>query len=66
MHVEDTRTHSSLLLLQVSCCHFESHLLGVEKVPVLVHVVVIRVEPLLTQIAEVVLGDVALGAIVQD
>ena len=73
MHVEDTcRAVGSyanlrhLLLLLVSRCQFEAHLLGVEEVPVLVDVIVIRVEPLLAQVAEVVLGNMTFGAIIQD
>ena len=67
MHVEDpgAATTTGLLLL-VDRGRFETNLLRVEEVPVLVHVVVVRVEALLAQVAEVVLGDVALSAIVED
>ena len=67
MHVEDpgAATAAGLLLL-VDRGRFETNLLRVEEVPVLVHVVVVRVEALLAQVAEVVLGDVAFSAIVED
>ena len=54
------------MLLRVERGRLETHLLRVEEVPVLVHFVVVRVEALLAQVAEVVLGDVALGAVVED
>ena len=56
MHVKDpgAATAAGLLLL-VDRGRFETNLLGVEEVPVLVHVVVVRVEALLAQVAEVVL-----------
>ena len=64
MHVEDAGAAG--LLLRVERGRFETHLLRVEEVPVLVHIVVVRVEALLAQVAEVVLGDVTLGAVVED
>ena len=54
------------MLLLVDGGRFEAHLLRVEEVPVLVHVVVVSIQALLAQVAKVVLRDVALGAIVED
>ena len=63
MYVEDT---GAAAFLSFDCSRLETHLFRVEEVPVLVHVVVVRIQALLAEIAEVVLCDVALGAIIQN
>jgi len=79
VHIDDTlRLHLLLLLLLVlstsiagfwrRCCRdtlSKTHLAGVDEIPALILVVMLRLQPFLAKIAEVVSSDVRFGAIIR-
>ena len=67
VHVDNHRGRCRVLLtltIHSGTVLREAHLARVNEVPSLVLLVPVRVEPLLAQVAEVVVGDVGLGPIV--